>query len=186
SDVARPRSLAAKQLEVGLLGYALAVRTFYQTGDPRFKQTAAEEAAQVRQHLAEYERLASSMEQRELAARFASQWREYEEFAQSLLKADRLSIRDSERLARLRIALERFVDEEMQGEADRSYDARRDRTVEDLHGIFGGVMLLLGGGVLLAFVTSMVTARGIVRGERALSREHGQLEAIIHAKAEGV
>ncbi|TMH24361.1 MAG: PAS domain S-box protein [Betaproteobacteria bacterium] len=186
SDVARPRSLAAKQLEVGLLGYALAVRTFYQTGDPRFKQTAAEEAAQVRQHLAEYERLASSTEQRELAARFASQWREYEEFAQSLLKADRLSIRDSERLARLRIALERFVDEEMQGEADRSYDARRERTVGHLRGILGGLVVLLGGGLLLAFATSIVVSRGIVRGERALSREHGQLEAIIQAMADGV
>jgi PAS domain S-box-containing protein len=188
ADVARPRAMTANRMEIALLGHTLAIRAFFQTGDPKYKEAAAREAADAEQRLARYEQLATTPKQRELAAEFAARWREYKTFAQSLLAAPdgRLRIADSERLGRMRIALERFVDEEIQREADENYEARKRSTMGDLQGILGAVVLLLIIGLLLASATSVAVGRGIVRAEKALAREHGQLEAIIQAMADGV
>src|SRR5207237_10178283 len=67
AEVARPRAMLAKQLEIGLLGHALAVRTFFQTGDAKYREAAAQEAADVEQQLRDYDKLAITGAQKELA-----------------------------------------------------------------------------------------------------------------------
>ena len=53
ANEARPRSATARELEINVLGYALAVRTFVQTDEPAFRTEAAKYAAAVERHLAE-------------------------------------------------------------------------------------------------------------------------------------
>jgi hypothetical protein len=67
ANVARPRAAAARELEASVLGYALAVRTFTQTDDPTFPQEAANVAAAVERNLADYQKLAITERQQELA-----------------------------------------------------------------------------------------------------------------------
>lgn len=101
ANVARPRSAATRELEINVVGYALAVRTFIGTDDPKFRKEAEEDAADVERHLADYERLATTERQRELAARFSTLWREYKDFGLQILNSkDRpLKRENSERLA---------------------------------------------------------------------------------------
>jgi CHASE3 domain sensor protein len=75
ANVARPRAAAARELEVSVFAYALAVRSFIQADDPNFSQKAAEAAAVAERHLGDYQRLATTERQRELSARFATLWR---------------------------------------------------------------------------------------------------------------
>ena len=49
---ARNVSAAAKELEINVLGYALAVRTYVRTGDPKAKEEAIAESADVDRYLA--------------------------------------------------------------------------------------------------------------------------------------
>ena len=85
ANEARPRSAAARELEINALGYALAVRTFVQTDEPGLRTEAAEDAAAVELNLAEYERLARTERQREIATRFARLWQEYKVVGQGIL-----------------------------------------------------------------------------------------------------
>jgi len=50
ASVARPRSAAARQLEVNVIGYAQSVSEYLHTGNPKARQEAAEDAADVDEH----------------------------------------------------------------------------------------------------------------------------------------
>ncbi|HYY61377.1 MAG TPA: ATP-binding protein [Burkholderiales bacterium] len=188
AEVARPRAAAAKQLEIHVLGLALAVRAFFQTGDPKYKAAAEREAADAEARLAEYQQLAATEKQRALAVQFTVRWREYKQFAQSLLAAPdgRLSAANAEQLGRLRVALESFVDDELQREADESYDASKKATMLALQSIFGSVLALLVVALAVALATGVTVGVAVLRTQKALAHEHGQLEAVIQAMADGV
>ena len=173
SSVARPRSAAAKEMEINVVGYALAVRTYIQTDDPKFRQEAAKKAADVQCQLAEYERLATTDRQRKLATRFAGLWREFKGLGQTVLDSkDRpLKLEDSTRFADLRIGLEQFLDDEMQPEAVESYDAHKDETFQNLRAIVSFVLILLIVGVVIAVATSWAVGVAVVKGERHIAEQ---------------
>jgi len=186
AQVARPRAMAAKQLELHVLGHALAIRAFFQTGDAKYKEAARKEAADGDARLEEYVRPAESPKQRQLAEEFTTRWHEYRRYADSLLNFTALSRADAERLGRMRSELETFIDEAIQREAEASYDARDRATTRHLQTIVVSVLAFLMLGLLLAAATSATVGRGIMRAQGALAREHAQLVAIIQAMGDGV
>ncbi len=167
---ARNLSSAVMQLEINVLGYALNVRTYFLTGEPKARQDAIEEAAKVERRLKEYERLATTDRQREMAARFAPLWQELKKLGQALLDAENLQpkLEDSKRLYDIRTDLEKLLDNEMQVEAIERYNARRDAALQDVRNIVGFALILLIAGTVIAVVTSGAVGSGVIKGEREL------------------
>lgn len=188
AHVARNRSHVAGELKNNIVGFPLAVRAFVQLGDVRFLQEMAEKIADVERYLNEYQRLAVTERQRELAARFAVQWQEFHAFGQTLLNSkDRpLPREDLLRLANLRLGLEKFLDEEMHMEAIESYEASRDETFRVVRAIVGFTLLLLAAGVALAVLTSGVVGRAIVRSEQVLAEEKERLRTTLSSIGDAV
>jgi CHASE3 domain sensor protein len=152
ANVARPRAAAARELETSVVGYALAVRTFTQTDDPKFREKAANVAAQFEKNLADYQQLAMTEQQQELADRCGVLWREFKSFGQVILdsKERPLGRDNSERLADLRTNFEMLLNEEMQPEAVASYNVRREATFQEVQAITGLAVILLVGSVCIA------------------------------------
>lgn len=175
---ARTLSAEARQLEINVLGFALEVRAYLQSGDPKPRQEAGIEAANVEKHLTEYERLAATAPQREMAERFAISWRELAKFGQVMLDADsrQMKLEDSKRFYDLRTGLENLLDQEMQAEAVETYNARRESALREAQAIVNFALILLGVGVVIAVVTSVPVSRGIVRAEQELQRAYDAME----------
>ncbi len=178
ADVARPRSDAARELEIKVHDYTLSVLEYRHQGDSASRAKAAQDAAAVGREHAGYARLAMTDQQRELARRFDARWRQMHTLGQALLSADRAaaSREDVSRFHDLRTGLERFLDEEMQVDAVAAYMASRNATLGDVRTIIGLTLLLVAIGSLIAAATSVVVGRGIVHAEQSLQQAHDELE----------
>ncbi len=185
---ARNLSAAARQLEINTLGYALNVRAFLQTGEPQARQDAVTEAAQVERQLKEYERLATTDRQRDMAARLAPLWQELKKHGQALLDAENrpASLEDSKKLYGLRTGLEKLLDDEIQVDAVETYNARRDAAFQDVRSIVGFTLILLIFGAVIALVTSRVIGRAVVRGESELWAGREQLRITLASIGDAV
>ena len=161
---ARARSAAARDLESSILGYALDVRTYLQSGDPGPRQATAQRVLDVARHFAEYEQLASTARQRDLAARFAALWRDFTSVGEDLLNAGnrRPMRRKLARFYTLRVGLERFLDDAMQVEAVAIYNRTREAAFQSMESIIGFAVMLLAVGVAIAGATSVAVGREIV------------------------
>jgi len=188
ANEARPRSDATRELKLNVVGYALALRTFFQTDDPKFRLDASRAVANIDHFLAEYERFSATERHRELALRFAVLWKEFREYGQALLdsKARPLKNGDSERLSNLRIGLERFRDEEMQKDAGEIFQARRDVTFRELEAALAFAAILLAVGVVVAVATSAVFARAVVKSERTVAEQAERLRTTLASIGDAV
>lgn len=167
AEIARPRSAAARQIEINLLGYALAVRSFLHLRDERFLEEAKREARDLDESLAQYTKLAVTARQRELADRFRTIWEDYRGFAERLMTQPSTSEGQAQELVSKRIALEKLVDAEIQLEARQTYDQTKAATAGRLRGLMRLAAFLLAAGMLVAVVTGVAVSRSILRAERA-------------------
>lgn len=175
---ARERLGSANQLETNIYGYALAVRTYLQTGEPEAKADAANEAEKVEWNLNDYKSRALTDTQIGMAAKFLPLWLELRAQGDSMLYPGNLPARleDSNRLYELRTQLKRFLDDEMQSEAAASYTAYREEAMLDIKRLALFIMVLLIAAAVIAVITSLLVARGIVNAEYALQQSHEELE----------
>lgn len=167
TDVARPRSDAARELTLSVLDYAVIVSTHLANGPegmPEIKVAAAE----VERHLAAYQLLAETSRQRELAARFAAQWQELYAFSETLGDTNQVTQEDVGRFDSLRIRLEQFLNDDMQRDAVESYSFHKETVLQELRALFGFLVILTAVGVAASFLTSIVVGQSIVRAEVAL------------------
>lgn len=167
AEVARPRAEATLALEANVISYGLNVVIFL-IGDAGARLLAEDDAVDVTQSLADYERLAETLQQQDLAARFRAQWLELHAYGEALMAA---GVHDREglvRLATLRRALETFLKNEMQPEAVAAFEARRAATQATLQYTEEMMLFLLICGVLLALVTSGAVIRAVLGGEQSL------------------
>ncbi len=188
SSVARPRSAAARELEINVIGFGLAVRTFAQIDDPKFSTEAQKHAAEVERHLSEYERLASTDRQRELAARFTALWREFRDFGAHVLNSkDRpLKQEDWQHLAELRLGVQNFLNAELQVDATQGHDASLDSTLRDVEAIEAFTLILLVVGGLLAVVISVAVSGAIIRHQRTMAEQSELLHTTLASIGDGV
>ena len=184
ANVAQPRSVAARELEVNVLDYGLGVRVFL-AGDAAARERTNAAARDVAAYLAEYERLVETPRQWELAAHFTGQWHSFQTLGEALMAAGTVAPEDLARLAALRLALQAFLDDEMQPESVTAYDAHQASTQETLRHTEGLTLLLLVGGVVLALVTSGGVVRAVIGGEEALRKSHEQYRNLFDSIDEG-
>ena len=176
---ARNLSAEARQLEINTLGYALNVRAFLQTGEPQARRDAITEAAQVERQLKEYESLATTDRQRDMAGRFAPLWQEFQKLGQSLLldaENRPANLEDSKKLYVLRTGLEKLLDDEMQVDAMEAYNARSDAVQQDVQTIVGFAVILLIVGVVIAVTMGGTVGRAVVQGEHAVAEQAERLQ----------
>ena len=166
SEVARPRSATARQMEIHLLGYALAVRSFLHLKDVGFLQDAGREAAALDAAIAQYAKLARTPRQQEPAARFSAGWKEYREFADRVTRRGQASSAESEKLVVLRLALEKLLNDEIQVEAAQAYDEIKSITLTRMQAIVRLAAFLLVAGLLIGGTVSIVVTRAVARAQK--------------------
>ena len=166
SEIARPRSATARQMEIHLLGYALAVRTYLDLRDARFVEAARRDAAALDERLADYARLARTPRQQELAARFASTWKNYSELAERIVGRRGDSARDLDQLVAMRQALESALKHEIQPEAQRNYEELKNATAARMQALVRLAAFLLFFGVALGLATALVVSRSVLPSAR--------------------
>lgn len=188
ANIARPRSAATRELEINVLGYALAVNEYLQNADPQAKKEAANDTSTINRELGKYQRLARTDQQRELATRFAIMWKEMYDFGQTLLNAEnrQLQRKDTESFIYLRRGLEKFLDDEMQTEAIKSYNTYRDATFQNLRDIVIYFFSLFIVGIVIALVTSGVVGRDIVKAEGQLRGSEERYRVLIEVSPQTV
>lgn len=162
SEVARPRSAAARQMEIHLLGYALAVRSFLHLRDPNFLEEARREAVALEDRLAYYAKLAKTPRQQELAARFASAWQAYRRFAEDIVNGRAATAQEVQDLAATRMALEKTLSDEIQPEARRTYEQLKDATATRMHALVRLAAFLLVLGVAIGLATAIAVSRSVL------------------------
>ena len=184
ADVARPRSVSTRQLEINVLNYTLNIHYYLRSGDQKTRQIAKEQADGVERHLAEYEQFVATSLQRELATRCAATWKEIYALGQTVMDAENRQPRqeDLARLYDLRIGFEKFLDEEMQVNSVDIYNARKNATLQNVESIVQFALILLVGGVLTAVATGWAVGRGIVKVEQALRQAHDALEGRVRER----
>lgn len=176
AKISRPRSDETRQIEISALGFALAVRTFSQTADPKYRREASEKKDNVERHLTEYEKLATTARHGELASGFAARWRSFRELGQSILDAGDKPYSREEllRFANHRVELENFIDNEMQAEAVEMHDAGVEMTFTSLRDITTLSLILLTSFLVTSIMTSSIVGRSILMTEKSL-QEKGEM-----------
>ena len=185
---ARNVSAAAKELEINVLGYALAVRTYVRTGDPKAKEEAIAESADVDRYLAEYEKLGTSDYTRQMASRFALMWQEFKNIGQTLIDAENRqpAAADSDRFYELRVGLDKLLDDEIQPAAAGTYETYRDQTLNNTGRIVFFVALLLITGAVIALITSWLVGRGVVATEKRVRKSRELLRVTLASIGDAV
>ena len=159
--VEEPTSAAAYEMEINTLGAGLAIQKYVLGGDPADLQRVTKDNADFARHLLEYERLATTPEDRELARAIAGLHSRFRAAGAALIKTRGRS--DQERVAaqseftRLRVELDALLDEGIQARTrsdllaaleDAETNLRHLREVSlVLIGTAGLVSLLAGGAV---------------------------------------
>ena len=173
AEVARPRSAATRQMEINLLGFALAVRSFLHLRDHRFVQEAKRKAQELDRSIVQYAELARTSRQQELASRFRSLWHEYRALGERLMARAEVSEAEGHELLNRRLALEKLVGEEILLEARQTYDETKTATSSRLRALMRLAVFLLAFGLVVAAVTGVAVSRSILRHERALQSSSG-------------
>ena len=185
ADVARPRAAAAQEMEANALDFGLEMRTFL-VGDAAARARAETSAEDVARYLAQYEQLAENPRHRELAARFTTLWRAFHTQGEVLMAAGREDRVALAHIVTLRLALKKFLDDEMQPEAVASYNASRAATAGTIQGTERLTLLLLVGGVVLALVTSGGVIRAVVSGELTLRQGEERFRLLVEQIPDGI
>jgi CHASE3 domain sensor protein len=165
SEVARPRSAAARQMEINLLGYALAVRSFLHVREQRFLEEAKREAQDLDVSVREYTMLARTVRQGQLAARFQELWHEYKRFADGQTSQTGASHAESQQLIAMRVALENLVDAEIQVEARQTYDETKTATAARLSGVKRLAAFVLIASLIIGAAVAVGLSRVVSRAQ---------------------
>jgi PAS domain S-box-containing protein len=186
ANVARPRKEATLDMENGVLAYDLAVRLGL-TRDTRARRKASDDAIDLDSHVAEYTALATTDRQRELAARFATQWGNVRALGAALLGADGEPSADGlADFEALRLRLVKLVEEEMRPEAIKTFEARKAITLNDLKTTGDLPLLLLVVSVIIALVTSGTVAWAVSRQEQTIRAQREWLRVTLSSIGDGV
>jgi PAS domain S-box-containing protein len=174
ANIARIRRELTFELENDVLGYDLNTR-LAPAGETRAWGAASEDALDLEDHLAAYAALAKSARQRQLAARFAAEWRAVHALGESLVLVDgAVSSEQQDRFAAASLRLGRML-EEIRADAVDSFKKREAATWRDLQQADDLPLALLVIGVLLALLTSAAVARSVLRQEQRRRRAMEQL-----------
>lgn len=174
AEIAGPRLAVTRELEAHVLAYPLNVRAFA-GGLGEARRLASGHAGAVSRQLAVYRQLADEPPQQELAARFADTWQHLHSQGELILASGRASPEDLTTLTRLFVSLEEMLEKEIQAEAAAAFNSRAAATAALLEQTNQLSLLLLGGGLAVALLTSRGFLHSLLQGERALRASEDRL-----------
>ncbi|MEQ1922805.1 MAG: PAS domain S-box protein [Pyrinomonadaceae bacterium] len=188
TEVGRPRRAAAKAMEVGVLSYALAVRTYAQTNDPEHQKTAEDAIAEVETQYSEYVRLAETERHRILGDQFLPRWDAVKEKGRAITNGGMRYYGETEwrSLADSRNELLRFLREEILPESLSDYDARKQIAIGKVYAIERFVVIFFILCLIIAIVMSQAVGRAVVRSEKEVQSRREHLRATLSSIADAV
>jgi len=188
ATVSRPRSAAAREIEINVLEFAVGVHHYLDAGDSAIWLRAQEDAGDVDRAVTEYGRLAATASHGEMAARLATRWREFRVAGHALVERDHRRP-DAAALARFadrRLELEQFLDDVVQADAVAAFEADRETAEQTISASIGVGVVLLILGLVVALGTSWRVTQGIARVEAAVWSERNRLQSIFQTMPDGV
>ena len=177
NNIAKPRASAGHELEINILGYSLNVWR-YLSGSDAARQRAAKDAADVTLQLDGYAALAETARQRELAARLRTGWQDVHALGEALMAARTANPDKSDRFAEQVIKLERFLDIELQPDAEIIFNPLSADTHGSLQKTEIVTLSLLFLGLAIALVISMAVVRAVLTGEAQLRDSKERLSSL--------
>jgi len=188
ATTARQRAAEGRELEIGVLGHALSLRVYVQSGDETYKEESQVRAQDVESHLAEYTRLAQTPTQHQFAAEFGDRWKAFRA-STKLVLADPGVVGNADVLALIatqRRELISFLNDRLQADAIATVNERKAVAEEHIkrHILTGAILLL--AGFLVASLTAGTIARAILRTEREVYFERERLRATLASIGDGV
>lgn len=188
TEVGRPRRAAAKAMEVGVLSYALAVRTYAQTNDSEYQRTAEDAIAEVEAQYSEYVRLAETERHRILGDQFLPRWQAVKEKGRAITNGGMRFYGEAEwrSLTDSRNELIRFLREEILPESLADYDARKQIATGKVYATERFVVIFFILCLIIAIVMSQAVGRAIVRSEREIQSRREHLRATLSSIADAV
>ncbi|MGZ9130885.1 MAG: sensor histidine kinase, partial [Candidatus Binatia bacterium] len=176
-NAAKPRPSAGHELEINIIGYSLNVWR-YLSGFDAARQGAAKDAADVTLQLDGYTALADTARQRELAGRLRTGWQDVYALGEALMVARTANSDRSERFAEQVLRLERFLDTELQPDAEIIFNPLSAETHGSLQKTEIVTLSLLFLGLAIALTISMAVVRAVLTGEAQLRDSKERLTSL--------
>ncbi|MGZ8453188.1 MAG: histidine kinase, partial [Candidatus Binatia bacterium] len=167
NSVAKPRASAGHELEINIIGYSLNVWR-YLSGIDAARQGAVKDAADVALQLDGYTALADTARQRELAGRLRTGWREVYALGEALMAARTANREEVARFTETAVRLERFLDTELQPDAEIIFNRLSAETHGSLQKTEIVTLSLLFLGLTIALLTGWAVVRAVLAGEARL------------------
>lgn len=188
TEVGRPRRAATRSIQVGVLTFALAVRTYGQTSDPIHREEAVVAIADVEKNLEEYVRLAQTDRHRSDGERFRARWATLKERGQAIINGPErfYSVEEWNDLTASRNAVMNFLNDEMLPESLASFEASRDLGMSKVKAIQRFVIIFSIFCLIIAVVLSQAVGRAVVRSENEIQRRRELLRATLTSIADAV
>ena len=188
SDVSRPRLSATKAIEVGILSFALAGRTYIQSGDSSHKNLADDAIVEIEFQHSEYLRLAETDRQRQLAGELLSRWQRFKEKGLVFLNEGKrvYSADELSSIAASRSEVLAFLRDVMLTEAETSYNEGRGIALERISVLQRFAVILFILSIIGAVAVSQTVSRTVLRGEAETHRRRELLRATLTSIADAV
>ncbi len=177
NNLAKPRASAGHQLEINIIGYSLNVWR-YLSGIDSARQDAAKDAANVALQLEGFTGLASTARQRELAGRLRTGWQEVHALGEALIVARTANSNMSDRFSAQVTNLERFLDAELQPDAQIIFNPLSAETHGSLQQTEIVTLSLLLFGLAIALSISIAVVRAVLTGEAQLHDSKERLTSL--------
>ena len=177
NNLAKPRASAGHQLEINIIGYSLNVWR-YLSGIDSARQSAAKDAANVALQLEGYTGLAGTARQRELAGRLRTGWQEVYALGEALIAVRTANPNMSDRFSAQVTKLERFLDTELQPDAEIIFNPLSAETHGSLQQTEIVTLSLLLFGLAIALSISIAVVRAVLTGEAQLHDSKERLTSL--------
>ena len=172
--VATPRVSVAEELESTVVGYGLNIRVLL-AGEAAARADVEQSAAAIEQLIAEYQRLAQTPRQLEMATRFTDLWQQLLRLGNRFSLTGRAAAPDLAQFSILSKRIEALLDDDIQADALAAVDARRENIRAYLGSSQRLTDLLLIAFIFLALATSAAVTYAVQRGEGALRESEERL-----------
>ena len=180
ATVERQRAVVGRELEINLLGYALAVRRYQTTSDQDDVNQARLSVASAEQALQRYREYAYTPAQAALAREYDALWLAVKNIGELVL-VNRGGPSAVDALARMRVAViraEAFLDTQLQPDAAARFAHTRDQVVADIGLIVWFAFAMLALGLAATLIVGLRVSRHIIATDAALQ----QLNAVLESK----
>ncbi len=176
-NIAKPRASVGHELEINIIGYSLSVWR-YLSGIDGARQRAIKGAADLALQIDAYTVLAETARQRELASRLRTGWQEVHALGEALMATPAANRDKADHFSAQVTNLERFLDTELQPDAEYIFNAISAETHGTLQQTEIVTLSLLVFGLVIALVTGRAVGRAVLAGEVQLQVSEEQLTSL--------